>query len=263
MNVAQLPLPRWEADLYGDDRDLKHLTQHFTGDGLRIYEEAVTGQTLMVIEGFPAETNHGEVLAAALEKAKVLSGVLTVARQSQKPLSVGGVMLRQVDGKRYVHTTIHETLRVHAEFHTQVLRRDSNGQWVPVPQPPPLTVTLAALAQTDPVVAKAMRLRVMPDAGTWRGLVPLFELIDHDVMRIGSSVVKKGWASAKQQKRFKHTANSSAAGDASRHGHEDTDPPPNPMTLDEAQSFVQMVMHAWIADRIAQSGTADSNLSNP
>lgn len=49
MDVAQLPLPRWEVDLHGDDRDLKHLAQYFTGDGLRIYEEGKTGQTLMVV----------------------------------------------------------------------------------------------------------------------------------------------------------------------------------------------------------------------
>ena len=58
MDVAQLPLPRWEVDLHGDDRDLKHLAQYFTGDGLRIYEEGKTGQTLMVAEGFSIEADH-------------------------------------------------------------------------------------------------------------------------------------------------------------------------------------------------------------
>ena len=263
MDVAQLPLPRWEVDLHGDDRDLKHLAQYFTGDGLRIYEEGKTGQTLMVVEGFSIEADHADVLTAATEKVRVLSGVLKVARQAQTSLSVGGVMLRKLDGTRHVYASVLVTLGVRAEIHAEVLRRDSNGQLVPVPEPAPLTVRLGALAQTDPVVAKAMRMAVMPDAGTWRGLVPLFEVIDHDVMRAGSSVVKKGWASKTQQKRFEHTASSSAAGDASRHGHERFDPPANPMTLDEARSFVQMVMHAWVADRLAQTDTACNNSVNP
>ena len=251
MDVAQLPLPRWEVDLHGDDRDLVHLVQHFNGDGLRIYKEDGTGQTLMVVEGHSVEANHADVLAAATARVNLLSGVLKVANQAQTPLSVGGTMLRHLNGKRCVYVTIHETLKASVEVRATVLRPDSNGQLMPVPEPPPLTVRLAKLAQTDPVVAKVMRLAVMPDASSWRGLVPLLEVIDHDAMRAGSSVVKKGWASKTQQKRFEHTASSSAAGDASRHGHERFDPPANPMTLDEARAFVQMVMHAWIADRLA------------
>lgn len=263
MDMAQLPLPRWEVDLHGDDRDLKHLVQHFCGDGLRIYKDESTDQTLLVISGFATEANHDDVLTAANEKVKVLSGVLKVAHQAQKPLSVGGVMLRQKNGTRHVYASMSVTLGVSVDIHAEVLRRDSNGQLVPVPQPAPLTVRLATLAQTDPVVAKAMRLAVMPDAGTWRGMAPIFELIDHDAMGAGASVVKNGWASKTQQRRFEHTSNSNAAGDASRHGHERFDPPANPMSLDEARSFVQMVMHAWIADRLTQSETACNNSSNP
>ncbi len=258
MEMAQLPLPRWEVDLHGDDRDLQHLAQHFIGEEMRIYKDESTDQTLLVIGGFSAEASPNDVLIAATEKVKVLSGVLKVAHQAQTSLSVGGVMLRQLDGTRHVYASMLVTLGVNVEIHAEVLRRDRNGELVPVPQPAPLTVRLATLAQTDPVVATAMRLAVMPDAGTWRGLVPLFEVIEHDVLGAGSSVVKNGWASKTQQKRFEHTANSSAAGDASRHGHQRFAPPANPMTLDEARSFVQMVLHAWIGARLTRKETAVS-----
>lgn len=262
LDVAQLSLPRWEVDLHGDARDLEHLTQHFTGDGLRIYKEDRTGQTLMVVEGFPVEANHAEVLTAATEKIKVLSGVLKVARQVQTPLSVGGVMLRQKNGTRRVYVSALETLGVSAEFHTEILRRDSNGRVIPVPQPVPLTVQLATLAQTDLVVAKAMRLAIAPDAETWTGLFRLYELIE-GAAGGWRSLAGKDWISANQRARFRRTANSSASGDASRHGYGDCEPPANPMTLDEARAVVQMVMHAWIADRLAQSDTACNNSGNP
>ncbi|WP_133066299.1 hypothetical protein [Acidovorax kalamii] len=263
MDTAKLPLPRWEVDLLGDEHDLTHLAQNFTGDGLRIYKDDATGQTLMVLDDLPASASHADVLATATARVVVLSGVLKVARQAQTSLAVGSVVQRQVDGTRHAYLTLHATLVVTGEFDAQGYRRDANGQLVPIPPPVPLLVRLATLAQTDPIVAKVMRLVVMPDAGTWRGLVPIIEVIDHDAMLSGSSVVKKGWASKTQQKRFEHTASSSAAGDASRHGHERFDPPANPMTLDEARSFVKMVMHAWIADRVAQSETACNNSCSP
>lgn len=263
VDMTQLPLPRWEVDLHGEDRDLEYLAKHFDVGGVCVYQANTNGQKLMMVEGFPPDASPENVLAAAEAMVKVLSGILKVMYQSRTPIQVGGVMYRRIDGKRHVYASIQATVGAIAEFHAEVLRRDAKGQLVPVPQGPPPAVLLATLAQADAVVAKAMRLAAMPDADTWRGLVPLFEVIEHDVLRQGTSVVKKGWASKSQQKRFEHTASSSAAGDASRHGHERYSPPANPMTLEEARAFVQMVLHAWIADRLAQAASTCNNPCNP
>lgn len=262
VDVTQLPLPRWEVELHGEDRDLDYLVRYFTVSP-RIYRDSKTGQTLMLVEGCADDAAYSTVSAAADDGVKVLSGTLKMLYQSHKPLRVGGVMHRQLDGRCHVYLEARSILGVVTFGDAEVLVSGADGQRMSVPQGPPPAVLLVALAQTDLTVAKAMRLAAMPDAETWRGLVPLFEVIEHDVMRQGASVVKKGWTSKTQQKRFEHTANSSAAGDASRHGHERYSPPANPMTLEEARAFVQMVLHAWIADRLAQAATTCNNPGNP
>ena len=128
VDMTKLPLPRWEVDLCGDDRDLKHLVKYFTEEGLIIYKDDGTGQTLMVIDDFPVETNHAEVLAFASEQVKVLSGVLRLARQSKKSLALGGVMLRQPNGTRHVFTSVQVHARISVEIHTSITRRDADGQ---------------------------------------------------------------------------------------------------------------------------------------
>ena len=61
----------------------------------------------------------------------------------------------------------------------------------------------------------------------------------------GSSV--NDWVSKAELKRFKRTANSvGAVGDEARHGKENTEPPPNPMALREAESLILKLVRDWL-----------------
>ena len=249
MDMALLPLPRWEAELRGDDRDLSHLALHFFCEDWRIYKDAETAQTLMVLDEFPANADESDVFSSASAKARVLAGVLRVARQSRRSLSVGSVMLRQFSGTTRKHATMHVKVGMAVEFHADILRRDERGQLVLVPPTPPISVKLAALAKVDPVVAKLMRLSVAPDAESWTGLYRIAEVIEGDNWR---TMVEKGWIRREQRERFRRTANSPQVGDASRHGYDGkSEPPPEPMTLEEACEYVEALIRAWLAEKIA------------
>ncbi|MFT4266911.1 MAG: hypothetical protein QM586_06790 [Xenophilus sp.] len=254
MTDRGLPLPRWEADLIGDEQDLSHLVSHFTADDCCIYFDEVATQTLLVIPGFAQDADAEEVHAAAAVTARQLSGVLRIALRSVHPVRIGGVQRRLEGGRRYIYVSIHAEARASAEFHAETLIRGEDGQWIVLPPAPPDTVLFMMLACTDSTVAKAMRFVTEPDADAWTGLFRLFELIAHDLYARKTSIEAKGWASKTMQKRFEHTANSSAAGDASRHGYEDRPPPGNPMSIENARSFVQQILHAWMADKLNHSG---------
>ena len=63
-------------------------------------------------------------------------------------------------------------------------------------------------------------------------------------------LTKRNWAPSGQLSRFKHSANSvDVAGDDARHGAETTTPPKRPMTLDEAQGHVHLVLRAWLDEK--------------
>lgn len=62
-----------------------------------------------------------------------------------------------------------------------------------------------------------------------------------------ASLVAEGWTTADEVDRFRKTANSYAAvGDAARHARLGEPPPPNPMTLDDAEDYVRAMLHRWV-----------------
>ncbi len=261
MDMSNLPLPRWEISLIGEERDLRHLAEHFGEFAWPVYKDQSTGQTLMVAKGFPEDASPGDVLARAEAQVKVLSGVLMSTNATTKRLSAGGVTQRATDGKRYVYAVATAIGRAHVECHAEALRRDASGKFVPIPSPPPRSVTLAELAQADPVVEKVMRLKA--GANDWSNLFPLFEALKRDAGG-DQALAKKGWASLTQQKRFRRSVNSpSVAGDAARHGVEDGAPPANPMTLAEAREFVDTILDAWLTTRLAGAAGACHNPASP
>jgi hypothetical protein len=83
------------------------------------------------------------------------------------------------------------------------------------------------------------------DAVTWVGLYRIHEVVEHDVGG-REALIKLGRVSKQQLKRFTHSSNSvAAAGDQARHGKEITQPPKNPMSLEEAKAFVMGLLTAW------------------
>lgn len=241
-------LPQWEVDLIGEERDLAHLVRHFSTEAWHIFADERSRQTLMRVDGFASDASPELVLSKAEMTVNELSGVLKTMHQSHQPLKVGGVMKRLENGRRIVFVSCLETIRANVEIDAEVWRRDAHGHPVLQPSGPPGTLTLAMLTRANPEVAKAMRLSVALDAGTWAGLYRLFEVIE----QAEPNIVKKGWTSKTQRERFKRSANSThVAGDAARHGSDKFDPPLNPMELREADAYVHMLLHAWLAQNLA------------
>ena len=249
-DVGQLSLPRWEVDLYGDESDLRHLVKYVNTGERFFYYDGVLSQTLMVLSDFPVDADPETVISAAAVSIKELSGVLLVSRGSRSLLQIGGIMQRQKNGSRHVYATANCTARASTEVFGQVLRFNVNGDFETVPEPKPNSVLLISLTKTDAAFARVMRYAASDDANQWGGLYRTFEAIQNDFHEVGLSAEKLHLASGKEVTRFERTANSSASGDRSRHGHEKFAPPANPMALDEARAFVQSVLHGWTAYRL-------------
>ena len=159
-------------------------------------------------------------------------------------------MQRQINGSRHVYSSAHCTARGFAEIFGQVLRPNAIGELELVPEPLPISVSLAELSRSDPAFARVMRYAASDDATQWGGLYRTFEAVQNDLQDGGLSVEKIHLASKREITRFERTANSSASGDGSRHGHEKFAPPVNPMTLDEARTFVSCVLQGWASHRL-------------
>lgn len=102
----------------------------------------------------------------------------------------------------------------------------------------------AAVGQRDIDVAHV--LRVFSRGMDWHDLYHAFEVVQ---ARVGSTIWKDGWTTKAEVRRFTQTANSRAAlGVEARHGKAKVPAPKNPMTWNEADDFVRMIVWKWVND---------------
>lgn len=240
----------WQVQVQGWTSDLEHLARHFASTSFRVSKDEQDGGFLYASDSFAACQTSEEVLKLANDELCVLSGVLKMVRDSPEPLRTDAVYRRNAAGGRDVFLHIQEILHVRAEIgEVTVTVTDADGNVITRPARPPRTVIIAQLAATDTSVAKAMRLLAAPDHKSWVGMYRIHEVIEADVGS-ESALKKRGWGSALDLKRFKHSANSvTVAGDSARHGKEVEQPPKHPMSVDEAAAYLNYVLQSWLSSK--------------
>ncbi len=240
----------WQIQIQGSQLDLEHLVNHFTSAPFLVRKDDRAPGFLYESEAFHSCTTSQEVIAIAERDLLILSGVLKLLRDSPEVLRAGAVYHTNAAGSRDVFVHLSEALQVRVEVGVVgVTITDSQGNVVSVPPPPPRTIAVTNLAWTDIAVAKVMRLLAAPDSKSWVSLYRIHEVVEDDAG--GEHALKKrAWGSARDLKRFKHSANSvTVAGDRARHGKEQDMPPSQPMSLDEADAYVNYLLEAWLASK--------------
>ena len=230
----------WLAFITGEGSDLEDLCKSLSSSELSIIKEEQG--FVLKSKDFDSLKDAKDVKSRASEILVLISGAARLALGMRRPLSVVYIVKVRDDGTRDLFIEVSDTITVHAGVTVSVLGADGTIQEVHQVSPIPSWV---AVAQRDTDVAKALRLF---GAGThdWVNLYRIYEVVENDVGSI-SNIVKKGWATRKAIERFKHTANSPGAiGDESRHGKQASKPPKAPMTLSEAKSLVETVLHNWL-----------------
>jgi hypothetical protein len=237
----------WQVQIQGSPHDLEHLARVFTApptcvarderDGVFLYESAL----------FQTCTTSEEVWAIADEQLAILSGVLTILRSSREPLISGAVYRRNAAGGRDVFVRVQHTVQARAEVgEVTVTVNDSEGNPITRPSLPPRIMVFMQLAAVDSAVAKVLRLQSLKESRSWVGLYRIYEVIEADVG--GQEALKlRSWGTASDLKRFRHSANSVAvAGDTARHGKEPQQPPRQPMSQEEAATYVERMVQCWL-----------------
>ncbi len=240
----------WEVQIGGRASDLEYLSRHFTSPPIVVTKDDRDSCYLLRSESFGTLSEPNAVRDTANSLLAVLSGALGFARSSDEPLRSGAIYLRHLDGRRDVFLLL-EGIAARMEVgDLSVSIIDRHGAVLKIAPPAQPTVSLVSAALNDKAISKALRL-LGSDANTWVGLYRLHEVVEADV---GGEhrMLKNGWGSSRQLKRFKHSANSVAvAGDNARHGKELSLPPGAPMSLGEAKAYVLYVLQAWFSAKNA------------
>jgi hypothetical protein len=230
-------MPRWNVALNGRPSSLNTLVDL----GVGVSEDA-SGFTFRSPE-LDKLTDGSAVRERAMERVDVLNGLGSMAAGDFRPVTVGAVSAQDEGGIKLVVPPAQA--RIESSIGRVVISDPATGQRIHTPSP--IFAKGFAIADRDPAVQRALRLFGGPPSPV--NLYRVFEIVRDDGGG-EEEVVRNGWATRSQITRFRRTMNSvSAVGDEARHGVEPTDPPPDPMSLPEAQTFVTRLLEKWFASK--------------
>lgn len=247
----------WSVELLGERHVLDALCSAFDSSPLIVSFDESQGRHFLVLPSLNNVTDVSEVRLAAETTVASLAGALFFdGRTFLEPLRVGAVHSVDENGHKQVFVTCSSEMRLTVVARVAIL--DSDGNVIQgLPEHRRLSRLQLLIAKNENV-AKVSRLAQEPDFGTWVGLYRVFEVIFQDAAETQGL---RDWVSKRSITRFSRSANHPVvAGDAARHGHSDEEPPPQPMTLLEAQAWLKGLLHCWIEHRLAESAeTSDAN----
>lgn len=235
----------WVVQLAGDASDLAALAQSLTGNDINISHD---GQDYVLMSD---QFTAGDDVSAVRQKAEglvaVLNGASRLALDAINSIRVGAVYRRREDGKRDIFVFPEPAVIRFRAFAPTVKLTHADGT-VEEFHPADPVKQWASVALSNDAVANVFRIFA---GGTldWVNLYRIVEIVASDVGGL-DAIDANGWATKSSMRLFKQTANSPGAlGLDARHGAETTQPPKHPMTISEARSLVNSIVHAWLRSK--------------
>lgn len=235
-------MPEWSVRLKGHAFDLEELSDHFHSPEQNVRKDE-DGHYYLGSTDFDSVADEQAVRERALEfvermnwAAKFYSGA------GYRPVELDVVTRVDEDGNRIHHITLTATVegRSRVSVKPTVIRE---GNSPGAPRPPNETESMFTLAERDASVADALRYFAR---GDWVNLYKAWEVVG-DAAGGAHAIIANGWADRTEQGRFTGTAQSKdELGDDARHASGKYKAPKNPMSIDEARTFVRSVMVEWI-----------------
>lgn len=226
------PIAAWWVYLKGHQLDLEEAARLFANFGARSveYDENDNLYHLKSEELTQIGRETGGDSAAILEHARrlvsMINGAISLHVENHEPIEAGGITVVRVSGP---HGRIVPVGIATERDRALSVRALSDGE--PVERPKPPAVRLVGNGIGD--VNLSHLLELLGAAPDWINLYKV-----HEVIRLIS-----GGNDDAQDKRFKRTAN------MFRHREKKDPPPPDPMTLAEARTFIQERARAVIEVR--------------
>lgn len=244
----------WAVELHGDTVDLANLARSLSAPTLTLQE--VDGVFHLRSTRFTEDMSAREVRSEAETLARQATGAATLLLGSSSSLKVGNVYRYRADGRRDTWVLL-EPGRVNVRalpVSIKITRRDGT---VEKSGPTDAFPIWLELAQEDEDVATVLRL-LAQDAQDPTNLYRIAERI----RQVDSEEFHR-WVSKAEWTRCKWSVNHpEVMGDAARHGHMSTKPPPKPMPLAECEELVRRLARDWLRFRANRShpgegGTGD------
>lgn len=241
-DTVELLPPGWLARLEGHDFAKREAARLFQSDTTRViaHDDAYYLQS----SRFETLSDATAVDEQARELTRLMNGAARVQTDGYGGVGVDLILQIGEGGKillRHVFLRAEVKARAYLAATAEVIR---DGVVVEEARRLSIEERAVALAQEDEVVARV--LRILAGEHTWG---PLYHVYDAIAGQVGGTdaLRNKGWAPKSELIRFSRTANHpDVSGDAARHGHLDTEPPRDPMSITEAETLIAHLFREWI-----------------
>lgn len=235
---------KWLVQISGDAIDLEELSNSLKSPQFKLSQEE--GAYVLGSADFDCMNDADTVLRHANEILALISGSAKLAIGTREPLQIAHIVRINDDGTHSIFPYLSDRVSIRGIPNILYLAEDGTVKEIRATDAIP---DWLLAARRDAAVAKVLRLFGL-GGNDWVSLYRIYEVIEADVGN-ASNIEKKGWATKKAIRRFRHTANSPGViGDDSRHGLERTKPPPDPMLLTEAKSLVEGIIKNWLHTKI-------------
>jgi hypothetical protein len=235
----------WMIEIKGDPFDIQELfVLNFLPD-ITVTEE--DGRYYLCSEDFNSQTEAREVFNIGIKLVNIINGIAQLEIENWRNITAHDVARNEANGTRSQFVFPEPIVgRSRVSTNATVIHEDGTTE---DRRPPSALESELILARNNPEIERALRLYGSREH-SWGNLYIIYEVIEADVGG-KEAIAAKGWTSKKKIENFKRTANSiGAVGDDARHGSEDTQPPPNPMPLSEAQTLIRSLLRDWVASKL-------------
>lgn len=237
-------MPNWLVKLEGEKFDLEDLPSLLRSPEHTVIEE--NGSYYLKSSDFDSLSSADEVRECAIEIIEILNGAVKLHIHNFRGVSEDGVTLIEEDGSRHQYIYVRSAGTVRSKVSANLTVTTSNG----TQQAAPLLTNVESwlsLAKGDKAVADALHFF---RENTWGSLYKIYEIIKDDVGGKKEVITTNGWATKKGLDRFTQTAQSrKALGDSARHAAKKYKPPPQPMTIQEAELLIRGVLRSWFRSK--------------
>jgi hypothetical protein len=228
----------WVVTLTGDEIDLSELSKVCITPDLTIEKDS--SAFVLKSSYFASLTSDKEVREKGNKLLIPLNAGIKMELGAIKPIEIFDVMQINPDGINNSHVMFEATIRMRplaCELSTADCKNDISNPADPV-------ISLSNLAESDSQVAQVCQY-INLDFHDGRNLYKIYEVIRKD----GFAPLKHKGKYEKTAELFRRTVNNpSSSGIKSRHAI-DENPPENPLTLSDAQSFIKMLIHEWLDEK--------------
>ncbi|MCX5902768.1 MAG: hypothetical protein NTV89_04690 [Proteobacteria bacterium] len=236
----------WMVGLKGDRSDLEALAKSLNDPQITVIQEG--DEFFLSSAALERQSSAEAVHEEAKKLTPLLNGATRLVLNSRERVTLGAISKSRANGK---HDTIifPEPLTIAVHMIAPTIRLTHIDGTVEEYHPADPIRDWMKIALIDSAVAKVLQI-IGSEHLDWVNLYRIFEIIVQDCGG-SSSIKEQGWATEKTMILFKHTANSPGTiGLAARHGVEHKTPPPKPMTISEARTLMDAIVHFWLQSKV-------------